>query len=110
MKKNLLKISLHFVFFLFTYSCNTIVSKKTIEDEAVVLPFVKNSANECYFLDEFMPIPDNLVTGRSGSVSLRYYNYSSAKHKDWPPRRVVLSFYSTDNQCWSLFEEFYVKD
>ena len=48
----------------------------------LVLPFIKNSANECYFLDEFMPVPDNLVSGKSGGLKLRYYTYNKASYKD----------------------------
>jgi hypothetical protein len=76
--------------------------------DAVRLPFFKNTANECYFLDEFMPTPDAMVTGRSGSMNLRYYSYAAASYKDWDEMQVVLSFYSNDDRCWSLFEEYYV--
>jgi len=76
--------------------------------EPVVLPFIKNSANECYYLDEFMPTPDGMVTGKYGSLSLRYYNYKAASYKDWGDKNIVLSFYSRDDRCWSLFEEYYV--
>ncbi|MDD9950623.1 MAG: hypothetical protein OXT67_03565 [Zetaproteobacteria bacterium] len=82
-------------------------SGKKITNDRVLLPFLKNSPNECYFLDEFMPAPNNLVTGRSGSLSLRYYTYNLASYKDWPKHQIILSFYSTDLQCWSLFEEYY---
>lgn len=82
-------------------------SGKRRANDRVVLPFLKNSPNECYFLDEFMPAPNNLVTGRSGSLNLRYYTYNLATYKEWPKHRIILSFYSTDLQCWSLFEEFY---
>ena len=78
-----------------------------LANDRVVLPFLKNSPNECYFLDEFMPAPNNLVTGRSGSLNLRYYTYNLATYKEWGKHRIILSFYSTDLQCWSLFEEFY---
>ena len=76
--------------------------------DSVQLPFIKNSANECYYLDEFMPIPDNMVTGKSGPVSLRYYTYKTANYKEWSDQSIVLSFYSQDSKCWSLFEEFLV--
>lgn len=77
-------------------------------DEGVLLPFLKNSPQECYYLDEFMPVPNNLVSGKMGSLTLRYYTYNTATYKDWTDKRIVLSFYSTDEHCWSLFEEFYV--
>src|SRR5690349_10250226 len=43
--------------------CQTAVSTGT---EAVYLPFLKNTPNECYYLDEFMPVPDGLVSGKNG--------------------------------------------
>ncbi len=79
---------------------------KTVE--TVKLPFIKNSANECYYLDEFMPLPTGMVTGKSGALSLRYYSYNSANYKDWENKQIVLSFYSDDDRCWSLFEEYYM--
>ncbi|MFY7929029.1 MAG: hypothetical protein ACOVS5_09160 [Oligoflexus sp.] len=74
----------------------------------VILPYIKNSANECYYLDEFMPVPDALVSGEAGALRLRYYTYKFANYKDWQNREIVLSFYSRDAKCWSLFEEFYL--
>ncbi len=74
----------------------------------VQVPYIRNSANECYYLDEFMPVPDSLVSGESGALKLRYYTYNSALYKDWAEREVILSFYSRDDKCWSLFEEFYL--
>jgi hypothetical protein len=81
------------------------------EPDGVHIPFLKNSANECYYLDEFMPIPDRLVTGKTGKLGLRYYSYNTANYKDWDPRqKVILSFYSQDSRCWSLFEEYLLSD
>lgn len=88
------------------YGCALFPAK--IEHPALTLPFIKNSGNECYFLDEFMPVPDGMVTGKSGSMSLRYYTYKYANYKDWENKQVILSFYSNDDRCWSLFEEYYV--
>jgi hypothetical protein len=76
----------------------------------VYIPFIKNSPNECYFLDEFMPVPDGLVKGKTGSLNLRYYTYKSANYKDWQATHIILSFYSQDDRCWSLFEEYLIKD
>ncbi len=91
--------------------CQTLgLSARVKSVDSVNLPFIKNSANECYYLDEFMPTPDGMVTGKSGLLSLRYYNYKAANYKDWDERNVVLSFYSSDDRCWSLFEEYYVKN
>lgn len=76
--------------------------------DSVYLPFMKNSPNECYFLDDFMPTPDGLVSGKSGSLDLRYYSYRTANYKEWRLKEVMLSFYSKNGRCWSLFEEYYV--
>lgn len=80
----------------------------TIEPDVVQLPYLKNSANECYYLDEFMPVPDSLVAGKYGRMALRYYTYKTASYKDWDEKQVILSFYSQDDRCWSLFEESYI--
>ena len=88
------------------YACQTVV--KLDGAGPVHIPYLKNTANECYYLDEFMPVPDNLVTGLSGSLKLRYYTFKAANYKDWAEREVVLSFYSRDDKCWSLFEESYI--
>ncbi len=87
-------------------ACQTVVHLEGVTP--VKLPYLKNTANECYYLDEFMPVPDNLVTGLSGALKLRYYAFKFANYKDWNEREIVLSFYSRDDKCWSLFEEFYV--
>ena len=87
------------------------VSARVSEPTGVDLPYLKNSADECYFLDEFMPLPDRLVTGRHGNLGLRYYSYATANYKDWDPRqKIILSFYSRDDRCWSLFEEYLLTD
>lgn len=106
---NLAKLSL-FVISLFTHTgCQSLGFSVSVDGaEPISLPFMKNSANECYFLDEFMPLPDRMVTGRSGALDLRYYSYSLASYKDWEQQQIVLSFYSSDNRCWSLFEEYAV--
>ncbi len=89
-------------------SCRTLFSPKAITEEGLLLPFLKNTANECYYLDEFMPTPNNLVTGKSGALNLRYYTFNSATYKEWQDKQIILSFYSKDDHCWSLFEEYYV--
>ena len=90
-------------------SCGLLsLSARVKTADSVKLPFLKNSAEECYFLDEFMPLPDRMVTGRSGALGLRYYSYQAANYKDWEDQQIVLSFYSRDDRCWSLFEEYYV--
>jgi hypothetical protein len=72
----------------------------------VALPFMRMEANECYFIDDFLPTPDLMVTGKSNGVYLRYYTYEAAVYKIWDRERVMLAFYSRDNRCWSLFEEY----
>ncbi len=91
-------------------SCVGLLGTKKVTQEGLTVPFVKNSPNECYFLDEFMPTPNALVSGRSGSMALRYYTFNSASYKEWKDKQIVLAFYSLDERCWSLFEEYYVAD
>jgi hypothetical protein len=87
------------------------ISAKVSEPVGVEIPYMKNSANECYYLDDFMPLPDRLVTGKHGTLGLRYYSYNSANYKDFDPRqKIILSFYSHDSRCWSLFEEYLLTD
>ena len=92
---------------LFVASCRTMLSGVEMTPVTVQVPYMKNSSNECYFLDEFMPTPDAMITGRSGNLSLLYYSYKGASYKEWENTKINLSFYSNDNRCWSLFEEFY---
>lgn len=80
-----------------------------IDDKALVLPYLKNDGSECYYLDEFMPIPSQMVNGKSGSTKLRYYTYRKARFLDQPVGTIVLAFYSHDGYCWSLFEETYMR-
>lgn len=91
-----------------TTSCQILFSTKKLTDQGVLLPFLKNTPNECYYLDDFMPAPNNMVSGKSGSLNLRYYTYNGASYKDWQDQQIILSFYSKDGRCWSLFEEYYV--
>ena len=72
--------------------------------QPVHLPFMKN------YLDEFMPVPDGMVSGKSGSMDLRYYSYKTANYKEWRLKGIMLSFYSKNGRCWSLFEEYYVAE
>lgn len=90
-------------------SCAGMVSQLEEVGPGLDLPFIKNTAEECYYLDEFMPTPDNMVAGRNGSMSLRYYTYNLANYKDWENKQIILSFYSADDLCWSLFEEYYIQ-
>ncbi|NRA64356.1 MAG: hypothetical protein HRU19_07720 [Pseudobacteriovorax sp.] len=104
------KIIRQFIIFYLTaliVGCKTTTIVEEFEP-GVQLPFIKNSANECYYLDEFMPIPDSLVSGKSGRLKLRYYTYKAANYKDFINRHIILSFYSSDEKCWSLFEEYYI--
>ena len=86
------------------------ISTSTGIHDSVRLPYFKNSSNECYYLDEFMPVPDSLVAGKHGRLNLRYYTYNQATYKELANTYLVLSFYSQDNRCWSLFEERYLVD
>jgi hypothetical protein len=71
------------------------------------IPFIKNTPEECYYLDEFMPVPDRLVPGKTSGLGLRYYTYNMASYKDWDRKKITLSFYSNDDHCWFLFEEYF---
>lgn len=95
------------LFVVFSISC-TSMSGNIGDLDSVQLPYFRNSANECYFLDEFMPVPDSLVAGKYGRLNLRYYTYKTATYKDLSNQYIVLSFYSQDDRCWSLFEERYL--
>lgn len=72
----------------------------------VMLPYLRLDTTECYFIDDFLPTPDSLVTGRVGGLFTRYYSYGLATYKEWDAHKVMLSFFSKDNRCWALFEEF----
>ena len=93
-----------------TIGCMTLDGDSGDGNFTVLLPFLKNSANECYYLDDFMPVPDSLVAGKYGRLNLRYYTYKEASYKDWEQRQIVLSFYSQDERCWSLYEESFIAD
>jgi hypothetical protein len=97
------------VFLLVLGSCSKI-SVQVADPEPVAIPFLKNSANECYYLDDFMPVPTEMVTGRTGSMDLRYYNYRLANYKEWQLTGIMLKFYSRNGRCWSLFEEYYIAE
>jgi len=86
--------------------CAIVPEKRKDFGITVNLPFMRMEAGECYFIDDFMPTPDNLVSGRSGGLWLRYYTYKSAVYKVWDEEKVMLAFYSRDSRCWSLFEEY----
>lgn len=87
-------------------SCSTIGEKRKDFGFTVELPFMRMESSECYYLDDFLPTPDNLVSGRNGGLYLRYYTYNSAIYKFWKEEKVMLAFYSRDQRCWSLFEEY----
>ena len=107
MKPNLItKLGLVLVTSAALWQCQTAVS--TGGPDPTFLPFLKNTANECYYIDEFMPVPDGLVSGKSGALDLRYYSYKLANYKEWRAKEIMLSFYSKNGRCWSLFEEYYI--
>lgn len=110
-KQRIKNLALGCIYSLLTSSCAVLgLSARVKTADTVKLPFLKNTAEECYYLDEFMPLPDRMVTGRSGALDLRYYSYQAANYKSWDEKRIVLSFYSRDNRCWSLFEEHYMTE
>jgi hypothetical protein len=87
-------------------SCATMPEKRKDLGISTVLPFMRMDGSECYYLDDFMPTPDNMVSGKSSGLFLRYYTFRSATYKTWESERVMLAFFSRDNRCWSLFEEY----
>ncbi len=87
-------------------ACATIPEQRKDLSFPVELPFMRMESKECYYLDDFLPTPDSLVTGKSAGLLLRYYTYNSAIYKFWDEEKVMLAFYSRDNRCWSLFEEY----
>ena len=99
-------LALGIAFAPFWSGCAIVPEKRKDFGVTVSLPFMRMEAGECYFVDDFMPTPDNLVSGRSGGLWLRYYTYKSAVYKVWDEEKVMLAFYSRDNRCWSLFEEY----
>jgi hypothetical protein len=86
--------------------CSTLPESRKDLGFPVELPFMRMEPQECYYLDDFLPTPDNMVVGRSGGLHLRYYTYNSAIYKFWKKEKVMLAFYSRDQRCWSLFEEY----
>jgi len=88
---------------LMVCSCQTLLTVQPVKPANV--PFMKNAPTECYFLDDFMPIPDSMVVGRSSGLGVRYYTYNMANYKDYEKLKIILAFYSRDDKCWSLFEE-----
>jgi hypothetical protein len=107
MRAKTLKLFIIVLMIMAQSSCRTLFSSSTMMPVTVQIPFMKNSSNECYYLDEFMPTPDAMTTGKNGTLGLRYYSYKGATYKEWENTRINLSFYSHDLKCWSLFEEFY---
>lgn len=73
---------------------------------AVDLTFLQTcDMRECYYLDDFMPTPDSLTAGKSGGLYTRHYNYTKALYSDHVEGHIILSFYSPDKSCWTLFRE-----
>jgi hypothetical protein len=95
-----------FLLFLILVSCVGVPEERKDLGFTVSLPFMRMEPSECYYLDDFIPTPDSMVTGRSNGLYLRYYTYKSAVYKVWEKEKVMLAFYSRDNRCWSLFEEY----
>ena len=112
---NIKKIKCHFfqififvVIFFGVFSCSTVPEeRRPAPFSPVFLPFLRmEQAGECYYIDDFLPTPDRMVTGKSMGLHLRYYTYWNARYKYWTDVGIMLSFYSKDMRCWSLFEEY----
>jgi hypothetical protein len=106
--KNKLCVTVALILFSMSTSCISMPpDTRAMAQAPVVLPFLRlEQGGECYFIDDFMPTPDSLVMGKATGLSLRYYTYWNAQYKYWSEVGVMLSFYSRDNRCWSLFEEY----
>ena len=87
-------------------ACSTIPESRKDLSFPVEIPFMRMEPSECYYLDDFLPTPDSLVTGKNAGMYLRYYTFNSAIYKFWREEKVMLAFYSRDQRCWSLFEEY----
>lgn len=95
------------LFILLINGCNTPPIVRGPPPSPVNLPFLRlEQAGECYFIDDFMPTPNSLVSGKTSSLFLRYYTYWNARYKYWSDVGVMLAFYSRDMRCWALFEEY----
>lgn len=100
-----------FIFFtlfsLLLSGCSTPAVVRGPPITPVNLPFLRlEQAGECYFIDDFLPTPDSLVSGKTSNLFLRYYTYWNARYKYWSDVGVMLAFYSRDMRCWALFEEY----
>ena len=86
------------------------VSSMNIKRAAPVdLPLLINTANECYYIEDFLPVPNNILSGQSGKYAVRKYFYKNANYKDKLETDMMLSFYSKDGRCWSLYEEYAIE-
>lgn len=74
--------------------------------DPVELPLMLNTSQQCYYIDAFLPLPNNILSGKAGLYAFRHYFYNNANYKEWVESPIALSFYSADAQCWSLYEEF----
>lgn len=73
----------------------------------VHLPSLEREGSQsCYVIEDLLPKPNLLKKEQTSQFSLRYYTYTNAQYKDWKSVGVVLAFYSVDNHCWSLFDEY----
>jgi hypothetical protein len=101
--KNISLISTLLLIISFIYSCN---NTSVVIKFPVVIPFMELAdSGECYYIDDFLPIPIALVEGKSGGLYIRHYSYSSAIYKNNKEVNIMLSFYSQDKRCCALYEE-----
>lgn len=110
-KKKKLKVFLLFAFFyVLLNGCQSTQLPPVVKGPPptpVYLPFLRlEQAGECYFIDDFLPTPDSLVSGKTYNLFLRYYTYLNARYKYWANVGIMLAFYSRDLRCWALFEEY----
>ncbi len=106
-KMRLERLVIFTLFSLLLSGCNTPPVVRGPPPSPVSLPFLRlEQAGECYFIDDFLPTPDSLVSGKTSNLFLRYYTYWNARYKYWSDVGVMLAFYSRDMRCWALFEEY----
>ena len=106
-KRRLERLVFFTLFVLLINSCSTPPVVRGPPPAPVNLPFLRlEQAGECYFIDDFLPTPDSMVSGKTSNLYLRYYTYWNARYKYWSDVGIMLAFYSKDMRCWSLFEEY----
>ena len=96
---------LFLIAFLFLSGCFSTKNSEFVVATVAIPTLQLADTGECYYLDDFMPTPESLIEGKSGGLYTRHYSYKGASFKEYARVNMVLSFYSSDKRCWSLFRE-----